>query len=148
MGDVCNLPTTKTFWAGFYQINVVRNNLTRLLQGQTLNARYDGFTKVPLFTSQSTLCYLAHYYNGVGSWQNLWQPYGIIGGARYKYWTSQQKKKFLDYYLHKTWGPPYHKFPQWFKELTPEQEAKEQEQFIKKFQLAKKPVPEPEACKP
>lgn len=29
IGDCCNLPTTKTFWAGFYQINVVRNNLLR-----------------------------------------------------------------------------------------------------------------------
>jgi sulfide:quinone oxidoreductase len=33
LGDVCNLPTTKGFWAGFYQIAVVRNNLARSLNG-------------------------------------------------------------------------------------------------------------------
>jgi len=33
VGDVCNVPTTKSFWAGFYQIAVVRNNLARSLKG-------------------------------------------------------------------------------------------------------------------
>lgn len=72
LGDVCNIPTTKTFWAGFYQIHVVRNNLQRSLQGQTLNALYDGFTKVPIILGQANLTYVAHYYNGVEGWQHLW----------------------------------------------------------------------------
>jgi len=62
IGDVCNLPTTKTFWGGFYQVHVVRNNLMRSLNGQTLNGLYDGFTKVPLITGQTKLTYIAHYY--------------------------------------------------------------------------------------
>jgi len=44
VGDCCNLPTTKGFWAGFYQIAVVRNNLYRSLKGKNLNGLYDGYT--------------------------------------------------------------------------------------------------------
>lgn len=33
LGDVCNIPTTRSFWAGFYQLHVVRNNLERSLKG-------------------------------------------------------------------------------------------------------------------
>lgn len=44
LGDVNDLPTTKTFFGGWRQVNVVRNNLLRSLNGQSLNALYDGFT--------------------------------------------------------------------------------------------------------
>lgn len=47
LGDVCDLPTTKSTWAGFHQIHVVRTNLERSLQGQSLIAEYDGYTKIP-----------------------------------------------------------------------------------------------------
>jgi len=33
LGDCANLPTTKGFWGGFYQVHVVRNNLERSLKG-------------------------------------------------------------------------------------------------------------------
>jgi NADPH-dependent 2,4-dienoyl-CoA reductase/sulfur reductase-like enzyme len=95
VGDVCNVPTTKTFWyasnfnprAGFYQIAVARNNVARSLQGQTLNALYDGFTKVPLFTGQNHLTYVAHSYNNVAAWHNLFDSRGgLVARMRYLYW--------------------------------------------------------------
>jgi len=83
-----------------------------------LNALYDGFTKVPLITGQASLTYIAHYYDQVPAWQNLWHKNGgPIARIRYLYWAKQQKRKFLNYYLHKTWGPPYHKFKKTFGEL-------------------------------
>lgn len=33
LGDCANLPTTKSFWGGFYQIHVVRNNVERSIKG-------------------------------------------------------------------------------------------------------------------
>lgn len=46
LGDVNDLPTTNAFWAGFHQLHVVRNNLQRSLEGKSLNAEYDGYSKV------------------------------------------------------------------------------------------------------
>lgn len=34
---------------------------------------------------------------------------------------AKKKKKFLDFYLKKTWGPPYWKFKKSFKELPGEE---------------------------
>ena len=36
IGDVNSLPTTKTFYGGFSQIHVVRNNLEKLVKGTLL----------------------------------------------------------------------------------------------------------------
>lgn len=33
LGDVINVPTTKTFYAGVHQISVVRHNLERRING-------------------------------------------------------------------------------------------------------------------
>lgn len=33
LGDVTNVPTTKTFWGGFRQVAVLRHNLARKSQG-------------------------------------------------------------------------------------------------------------------
>lgn len=48
MGDVSNVPTTKTFHAGFNQIHVLRNNLERQLNGLSLNAKYDGLSEAQM----------------------------------------------------------------------------------------------------
>jgi sulfide:quinone oxidoreductase len=70
IGDVNSLPTTKTFYGGFAQISVVRNNLERTLKGinQTdvglpLNGIYDGFSEAPLILAQDQLTWIQHYYN-------------------------------------------------------------------------------------
>lgn len=39
-----------------------------------------------------------------------------------KMW-AKKKKKFLDYYLFKTWGAPYYKFKKTFKETSGESSA-------------------------
>lgn len=53
-------------------------------------------------------------------------------------WNMQwgrNRKKFLDFYLFKTWGPPYHKLKKTFKELpgSPEANAPKQGLFDKYF---------------
>lgn len=67
LGDVTNVPTTKTFYGGFSQVHVLRNNIERRLNGLSLNAAYDGFTEAPLFLSQDQLTWVSHLYNGVES---------------------------------------------------------------------------------
>lgn len=53
----------------------------------TLNALYDGFTKVPLIIGQNSLTYVAHYYNNVPAFQNLFgKDGGLISSIRYYYW--------------------------------------------------------------
>lgn len=42
LGDVVNVPTTKTFYAGLNQLHVVRHNLERRINGLEPNAKYDG----------------------------------------------------------------------------------------------------------
>lgn len=118
LGDVCNLPTTKGFWAGFYQIHVVRNNLYRSMKGQTLNGLYDGYSQHALLTGQKDITYVKHFYDNKEASGHL--PHrngGPISGMRYSYWKGSQKKMFQKYYLKKNWGPPYYKFKKTFKEL-------------------------------
>jgi len=45
---------------------------------------------------------------------------GIIAILRYLYWGKLQRRRFLGYYLFKTWGPPYYRFMRRFKELPPD----------------------------
>lgn len=84
LGDCANLPTTKTFWGGFHQVHVVRNNVQRSLQGQSLNALYDGFTYQPLYTAQKTMTWVAHYYDQKPAWYHLQAKSGLLAAIRYK----------------------------------------------------------------
>jgi len=107
LGDVNNLPTTKTFWSGWHQLHVVRNNVLRSLHGQTLNAKYTGWTKSPILLGQNTLTYITHTYdNKAANFNLIDKSGGLISRLRYYYWAKFQKRKFLGYYLFKTWGPP------------------------------------------
>ena len=64
IGDVTNVPTTKSFYGGLAQVAVVRNNVERRLNGLSLNAKYDGYTKLSLYTSPSSLANIEHKYGG------------------------------------------------------------------------------------
>jgi len=89
LGDVCNLPTTKGFWGGWYQIHVVRNNLYKSLKGQDLNAKYDGYTQIPVLTGQAGITYVKHAYDNKDSSGHL--PHrngGPISRIRYYYWAK------------------------------------------------------------
>ena len=115
LGDVCNLPTTKSFFGGFYQLHVVRNNLARSFDGKALDAKYDGYTKVPLFLGQNRMTYVEHYYDQKPARAHLLgQNGGIISSIRYYYYGKLQKRKFLGLYLFKSWGPPGNKFKKQF----------------------------------
>jgi len=50
----------------------------------------------------------------------------------------QRKKKFLDYYLFKTWGPPYGKIKITFKELPGSPEAEKKTSPLDKLTPKKK----------
>jgi NADPH-dependent 2,4-dienoyl-CoA reductase/sulfur reductase-like enzyme len=63
VGDVNYLPTSKTFWASFHQVNVVRHNLFQTVKGKPVNALYDGYSKTPLQMGQNTMTYVVHYYD-------------------------------------------------------------------------------------
>lgn len=115
LGDCCNLPTSKTFWAGMYQVSVLRENITSAIKGKPLNASYDGYSKIPLLLGQQTLTYVEHYYDGVPSSLNLLDKGGsIIAYLRYHFWVKNMKKKFQQFYLFKNWGPPFYKFKKRF----------------------------------
>jgi len=124
LGEVNNIPTTKGFWNGFYQLHVVRNNLQRSLNGQGLNGLFDGRTKVPLQLGQNSLTFVEHYYDQKSNSFNLLDKNGgIISKLRYLNWARLQKKGFLDLYLGKTYGPPYYRLKPSFKETGAGKEA-------------------------
>ena len=115
LGDVNNIPTTKGFFGGFYQLHVLRNNISRLLDGKDMNARYTGYTKVPLFLGQNQMTYVETYYDQKPGRHHLsGASRGIISNIRYYYYGKLQKKKFLGLYLFKSYGPPGGKFKQQF----------------------------------
>jgi len=124
LGEVNNLPTTKGFWNNFYQLHVVRHNLQRSLNGQSLNASFDGRTKVPLQLGQNTLTFVEHYYDQKASSLNLLSRNGgIIAKLRYMNWV-RGKKGFMDFYLGKNYGPPYYKLKKTFKDAGAATETK------------------------
>ena len=63
-GDVINAPTTKTFFAGFNQLHVVRHNLARKINGLEPNARYDGYSEAFLNVGYRGITKFAHKYDG------------------------------------------------------------------------------------
>jgi hypothetical protein len=68
--------------------------------------------------SSRNLTYIIHAYDEKAVSGNLLDKNGgLISRLRWHYWTKSQTKKFLSYYLFKTWGPPTFKFMKKFKEL-------------------------------
>lgn len=63
-GDVVNVPTTKTFHAGFNQLSVVRHNVERKLNGLEANAKYDGYSEANLHVGYDEIASYAHLYEG------------------------------------------------------------------------------------
>jgi sulfide:quinone oxidoreductase len=103
---------------------VVRNNLERSLQGQSLNAEYDGYTKVPILLGQNSVTFICHKYDNVNAWHNLYfSDGGLLSQVRYpnnsfirySLWVRGFKKAFMDIYLEKNWGPPYYRIKKTFK---------------------------------
>lgn len=115
LGDCNNLPTTKSYFGGCYQLHVAANNVFRNLKGLPLNAKYDGYSKTPLFLDQNKMTYSTHTYKGPTS-NNLWDAAGGPGSrVRFLWWAKAHKKRLQAIYTNKTPGPPYGKLgaPKW-----------------------------------
>lgn len=65
VGDICDLPIQKSFFAGLYQNHVVRHNILEQLYGQPANAEYKGETTFPVWTSiNGAVKYSSDYEKG------------------------------------------------------------------------------------
>ncbi len=106
VGDVLNVPTTKTFYAGVSQVAVVRNNIERKINGLSLNAKYDGFSEAPLFLSNNKVTWASHLYNGVTS---SLDTSSFMGSVRNFTYTKFGKSDISNILKKSTWGPPYYK---------------------------------------
>ena len=108
LGDVINAPTTKTFLGGLSQVAVVRHNVERKLNGLSLNARYDGYTKANLFLGPSTLASVEHKYEGQEVSFSTDAFNTLINSKLYGKHGTENVFKF------KNWGPPYYKIKKTF----------------------------------
>lgn len=102
LGDVTNVPTTKTFYSGVAQVHVLRNNIERKLNGLSLNAEYDGHTEAPLFVDQDKIAWVSHLYDGV---EQSFDTSSFSTSLRYK---IHQKSLVPNILKKKSWGPPYY----------------------------------------
>ena len=111
LGDVTNVPTTKTFFSGFEQLHVVRNNLVRQMNAHSLNASYDGASSAVMHTGISELSSIAHKYDGVsdGGMES-----GFSASLRSKKFNMLEKKQVVNISKFKNWGPPYYKWKKSF----------------------------------
>ena len=109
LGDILNLPITKTYWSAFHQLHCLRWNLHKALKGVPLHAPYDGYTKAhfPLGMSKST--WFERTYKGTGRYHMMGTKSGFLAGRMYSqfagYATKQQKVQ-----LGKDHGPPFGHF--------------------------------------
>ncbi len=67
IGDCANLPTAKTAAAVFSQGPVLVNNLIKFINGEPLNASYDGYSSCPVFTGDKKLMLVEFKYDGVSA---------------------------------------------------------------------------------
>ena len=111
LGDVTNVPTTKTFYSGVAQVHVLRNNIERRLNGLSLNAQYDGYTEAPLYLDQENISWVSHLYNGV---EQSFDTSSFTTGLRYKLHSKFGKHEAANILKFKNWGPPYYKFKKTF----------------------------------
>jgi hypothetical protein len=106
VGDVLNVPTTKTFYGGINQIAVVRHNIERKINGLSMNAKYDGFSEAPLFLSNHNLTWASHKYDGEDV---SFDTSAISSSLRYKVHSLLGASSLTDIMAGKSWGPPYYK---------------------------------------
>ena len=110
LGDVANVPTTKTFFAGFNQLHVVRHNLEQVINGAEPNAHYDGASEAVLHLGLESSTTVSHLYDGKASGS---LDSGFMAGLKYKL-ADKGKKSIIDLMKFKSWGPPYYKWKKTF----------------------------------
>lgn len=111
LGDVTNVPTTKTFYGGLSQVHVLRNNLERKLNGLDMNATYNGHAEAPLYLGQDQVAWVSHSYNGV---EESFDTSSTTAALKYKIHTKLGKSSIADILKFKSWGPPYYKWKKTF----------------------------------
>jgi sulfide:quinone oxidoreductase len=88
LGDVINAPTTKSFYGGLSQVAVVRHNVERKLNGLSLNAKYDGYSKTALPISPSAIANIEHKYGGQ---EVAFNTDGLSSALRWKLYSATGK---------------------------------------------------------
>ena len=95
IGDINNLPITKSYWAAFHQLHCVRFNLVKAFKGVPLHAPYDGYTKSPFLTSANTATWFERDYNGPKSGNLRGSNNSFLGGrmfSSYSGYVGKQQK--------------------------------------------------------
>ena len=111
IGDVLNVPTTKTFYGGLSQVAVVRHNVERKLNGLSMNAKYDGYAKVNFPNGPSSLGTMEHSYDGK---EVSFAADGVGSSLRYSLYSMTGKHNAENIMKFKNWGPPYYKWKKTF----------------------------------
>ena len=108
LGDVINAPTTKTFFGGLSQVGVVRHNVERKLNGLSLNAKYDGYSKANMLVNASNLISVEHKYGGE---EVSFSTDGLSTALKFKLYGKHGVENVCKF---KNWGPPYYKWKKSF----------------------------------
>ena len=111
LGDVTNVPTTKTFWGGLSQVHVLRNNLEKKLNGLPMNAEYNGHSEAPLYLDQNQVTWVSHLYNGV---EESFDTSSTTASWKYKLHSKFGKSAVAEVLKFKNWGPPFYKWKKTF----------------------------------
>ncbi len=88
LGDVLNVPTTKTFYGGVKQMHVLRKNVLRRLNGLPLTEKYNGYAKTSLPLSPSSITNVEHEYDCNGL---KFSTDSFSTGLNYKYYAMRGK---------------------------------------------------------
>ena len=73
-GDCIKGNTTRTQVAAFHQCPIVKHNLKRFMDGQELNAVYDGYSYMPFYMSHSHASCFQHTWDFEAAPKNHWVP--------------------------------------------------------------------------
>lgn len=88
IGDINNLPVTKSYWAAFHQLHCVRYNLVKAFKGVPLHAPYDGYTASPFLTSANTATWFERDYNGPKRGHLRGSTNSFVAGRVFASWTG------------------------------------------------------------
>ena len=108
LGDCINAPTTKTFYGGLSQVAVVRHNVERNLNGLSLNAKYDGYSKANLFLNPGRIASVEHKYGGE---EVSFSTDALSTMLKFKLYGSKEAENIFKF---KNWGPPNYKWKKSF----------------------------------
>lgn len=113
LGDILNVPTTKTFMGGLSQVAVLRHNIERRLNGLSQNAQYDGYANAVLQLSSGAIASVEHKYNNAEVAFNPNPFTSALNKTLYSLTGKHQMENILKF---KNWGPPYYKMKKTFQE--------------------------------